>query len=195
MSEARNRTTAAIVDRPAPELDTVAWFGVDRPPTLRELRGRVVVLEAFQMLCPGCVAYGIPQAQRVHDLFGEDVAVLGLHTVFEHHAAMTPVALEAFLTEYRVTFPVGIDRHEAGDPRPVTMRRYGMVGTPTTVVVDRAGIVRHHVFGREDDLRLGAVIGRLLGASSPDGGSDPPGVPREGCSDVGCSHEGGGTTP
>lgn len=78
--------------------------------TLVAVRGKVVVIEAFQMLCPGCVAHGLPQARKVRHVFPEEhVAVLGLHTVFEHHAAMTPVALQTFLHEYRIGFPLGVD--------------------------------------------------------------------------------------
>ena len=47
-------------------------------------------MEAFQMLCPGCVSHGLPQAKRIQHTFGDAVTVLGLHCVFEHHAAMTP---------------------------------------------------------------------------------------------------------
>jgi hypothetical protein len=43
---------------PAPELDVVRWFNADEPVTLAGLRGQVIVIEAFQMLCPGCVSHG-----------------------------------------------------------------------------------------------------------------------------------------
>jgi hypothetical protein len=150
--------------RDAPEWDTTQWFNTDAPLSLKVLRGNVIVLHAFQMLCPGCVARGIPQAQRVHDMFrGPGLKVIGLHSVFEHHAAMTPTALEAFLHEYRITFPVGVDRPgEDGDRIPVTMRRYAMRGTPTTILIDAAGRLRRQVFGNHDDLALGAEIATLL---------------------------------
>ncbi len=53
----------------------------------------------------------MPQAKRVAETFDDqDVVVIGLHTVFEHHSAQgTRDALAAFLHEYRITFPVGID--------------------------------------------------------------------------------------
>ena len=97
--------------RHAPELQTVHWFNTEAPLTLEGLRGRVVVIEAFQMLCPGCVSHGLPQAKRVAETFdSDDVCVLGLHTVFEHHTAPgTADALGAFLHEYHITFPVAID--------------------------------------------------------------------------------------
>ena len=148
------------------------WLNGPGPATLDELRGRLVVLHTFQMLCPACVQHALPQAQRLHRMLPrEQVAVLGLHTVFEHHAAMPPVALEAFLHEYRITHPVGVDTAVDGDPIPATMRAYGMQGTPTLVLLDRAGRIRLHQFGRVDDLPLGMLLGQLL---AEDRDANPP---------------------
>ena len=147
----------------APEWQVDFWLNTPAPLELSQLRGRVVLLHAFQMLCPSCVSHAVPQAERVHQEYAEHgVSVIGLHTVFEHHAAMTPVALEAFLHEYRVTHPVGVDVAVAGISIPATMRRYGMQGTPTLILIDRAGKLRLHELGRMDDLRLGMMLGQLL---------------------------------
>ncbi len=111
------------------------------------------------MLCPACVAHGIPQAQRLQKTFAAtDLAVVGLHTVFEHHDAMRPHALQAFLHEYRVNFPLGVDVHESGQGIPLTMHAYRMYGTPTLILIDRFGIVRNHVFGRPDDMSVDAQV-------------------------------------
>ena len=149
----------------APEWQVAQWFNSATPPTLASLRGKVVVLESFQMLCPGCVSHGLPQARRIHETFpAERVAVVGLHTVFEHHEAMGEVALKAFLHEYRIRFPVGIDRPDPkGNPIPLTMQAYRLQGTPSLIILDQAGDIRLHHFGALDDLRVGAVIGQLLG--------------------------------
>ena len=102
----------------APAWQVTRWFNTRAPIALADLRGKVVVLHTFQMLCPGCVFHALPQTQKIAQLFaGDDVAVIGLHTVFEHHAAMTPVALEAFIHEFRLSFPIGVD--EPGQPGPV----------------------------------------------------------------------------
>ena len=146
----------------APELRVARWVQ-GGPLTLASLRGRVVLLEAFQMLCPGCVTHALPQAKRVQQAFrSEDVTVLGLHTVFEHHDVTGPDALAVFLSEFRYTFPVAVAAHVDGDPLPPTMRDYDLQGTPTTLLIDRAGRVRHRFFGAIDDLRLGAHLGRLV---------------------------------
>ena len=160
----RNSMTARL----APPWSTTDWFNTKEPLSLESLRGQVVVLEAFQMLCPGCVAHGLPQAQRVAHLFADKpVAVIGLHTVFEHHQAMGPVALRAFLYEYRIDFPVGIDAPDAqGGTTPQTMQAYGMRGTPTLILIDAKGQLRQQVFGTYDDLLLGAEIATLLAERS-----------------------------
>lgn len=148
----------------APELQCAQWFNTDAPITLAALRGKVVVIEAFQMLCPGCVSHGLPQVQKLRQMFPEDhVVVLGLHTVFEHHAAMTPVALQAFLHEYRIQFPVGVDLPADTGPIPRTMAAYGMRGTPTLLIIDRAGRLRHQHFGQVEDMALGAQVAFLMG--------------------------------
>ena len=148
----------------APELRTSHWFNSEQALTLEELRGRVVVLVAFQMLCPGCVAQTIPLAQRLDQTFDRnELTVLGLHTVFEHHDVMTPKALEVFLSEYCVSFPVGCDTPDPnGGAIPLSMRAYGMQGTPTLVMIDSQGHRRAQHFGVHDELVLGAEIGLLL---------------------------------
>lgn len=152
----------------APELEVTHWFNTDKPLVLADLRGRVVAIEAFQMLCPGCVSHGLPQAKRIVDTFRPDeVAVIGLHTVFEHHKAQgTPEALEAFLHEYRIDFPVGIDVQGNGG-LPKTMAAYGMRGTPSLLLIDRMGKLRSHRFGAVEDMLVGAEIMALLREEKP----------------------------
>ena len=48
------------------------------------------------------------------------------------------------------------------------MRRYQMRGTPTAIVIGRDGVIRHHGFGQEEDLALGAILGSLLAERAPD---------------------------
>jgi len=154
----------------APELLVHSWFNTDRPLLLAGLRGRVVVLAAFQVLCPNSLASGIPQAQRIYETFApSDVAVIGLHATFEHHDAFSSAVLKAFVHEYRLRFPIAIDQPSPSSPIPHTMERYKMRGTPSLVLIDRHGYVRKHTFGAVDDLRLGAEIGALT--QEADGGA------------------------
>ncbi len=141
-----------------PELAVSRWFNTTDPLTLAGLKGKVVVLTAFQMLCPDCVEHGLPQVRRLRQHFSpEEVAIVGLHTVFEHHKAMTVDALEAFLHEYRWPFPVGVDTAD-GEGIPKTMAAYEMQGTPTLLLFDREGRLRRHYFGKPNDIMLAAEI-------------------------------------
>ncbi len=147
----------------ARELQVSKWLNSTEPVLLEHLRGKVVVICCFQMLCPGCVEKGLPQTKQVFETFSADeVAVLGLHTVFEHHEAMKEESLKAFLHEYRITFPIGIDMPSEDSPVPRTMMDYGLQGTPTTILIDRNGILRKKQFGHTPDLILGAEIMALI---------------------------------
>jgi thiol-disulfide isomerase/thioredoxin len=145
------------------EISATEW--VNSPPlTIAEQRGKIVLLYCFQMLCPACVVHAGPQVQRVFDFYKrEHVSVIGVHSVFEHHAAMQTESLRAYLYEFRYTFPVAVDRHSNGNPIPDTMASWGLRGTPTLLLLDAQGKLRAHFFGQIDDLHLGTQIGLLLG--------------------------------
>ncbi|MDO9404882.1 MAG: TlpA disulfide reductase family protein [Polaromonas sp.] len=147
----------------APSLRVSQWFKAETGISPEHLKGKVVVIHAFQMLCPACVSHGVPQAIKIHDAFSrDDLVVLGLHSVFEHHDAMGPVALKAFLHEYRIPFPVGVDMPSTTGPVPETMAAYKLKGTPSLLVFDRRGQLRLNHFGLIDDLHLGIFLGGLV---------------------------------
>ncbi|MDP3069936.1 MAG: redoxin domain-containing protein [Opitutaceae bacterium] len=157
----------------APPISASLWLNTPAPVTLDQLRGRVVVLHAFQMLCPGCVSHGLPQAMEIQRTFDpQTLAVIGLHSVFEHHDVMTPAALRVFVHEYRLPFPIAVDLPSETRSLPRTMQAYAMQGTPTLVLIDALGRIRTQHFGAVADLLLGAEIGRLLaernGTTDPD---------------------------
>jgi len=151
----------------APELQVQTWLNADSSLTLADLRGKVVVLVAFQVLCPKSVACAIPQALRIEETFDPgDVAVIGLHATFEHHAAVSSAVLKAFVQEYRLKFPIALDMPNSASPIPHTMDLYTMRGTPSIVLIDRQGLIRKHTFGPVEDLRVGAEIGALIQESA-----------------------------
>ena len=114
------RTRAQFNPEKPPALEVAQWFNAPEPLTLKKLKGKVVVLVAFQMLCPGSLRHALPQAQRLARAFnGDEVAVLGLHMVFENHKDMTPSLLEPFLKAEHITIPVAVDApNGSGLPGP-----------------------------------------------------------------------------
>lgn len=170
----------------APEWRTSLWLNTRAPLSLASLRGRPVLAVAFQMLCPGCAASALPLAMRARQVFANsNLAVVGLHTVFEHHQVQgRPEALAAFLHEYRIDFPVGIDEADPAGGLPLTMQAYAMQGTPTWLLIDREGRLRARLFGHVDDLKLGALI---AGVAAPAQGPASAAGPGAGCDEGSCS--------
>ena len=153
----------------APEWQVSEWLNSGKHLTLADFRGRPLAALAFQLLCPGCVRDALPQLQRLRSAFPEEqLAVVGIHTVFEHHQAQgRREVLAAFLHENRIRFPVAIDA-PGDDGVPLTFRAYGMQGTPTLLLFDREGRLRSQAFGHIDDLRLGAAVAGLVPETKAD---------------------------
>lgn len=143
-----------------PELTVARWFNAQAPLTLASLKGRVVVLTAFQMLCKGSRSHALPQAERLAAQFNDDqVAVVGLHMVFKDHKQMAPENLEQFLKDEEISIPVAVDKlNGTGAGQPKTMTDYEMQGTPTVLIFDRQGRLRRHYLGQVDDMRLAAEV-------------------------------------
>ncbi|MCX5463444.1 peroxiredoxin family protein [Alcaligenes parafaecalis] len=149
------------------EIYASQWLNTAAPLSLASLRGRVVVVTAFQMLCPGCVINSLPQAKQLDTLFSrDDLRIIGLHSVFEHHDVMGPAALQVFAHEYRLNFPIAIDQASESGPLPRTMKEWGLGGTPSTIIFDRDGKLALKELGHLDDLRLGAFVGQLIARQS-----------------------------
>lgn len=147
----------------AKDLQVSKWLNA--PPDFNLDLGapHIKVIHAFQMLCPGCVYMSIPQAKDLHRIFeNEPVQIIGLHTVFEHHDVMTPEALAVFIKEWRLPFPVGIDRPGKDHWMPETMKAYNMQGTPTLLIIDHTGELRVQHFGHVETETIVGIIKNLI---------------------------------
>lgn len=141
-----------------PELSIARWYNSDGSQLLAQTRGRVTLIAVFQMLCPASIKHGLPQAARIAQGFNNDqVAVIGLHSVFENHDKQTPEALAAFIEQHGFRFTIAHDAPNGRD-LPKTFAAYELQGTPTVLLYDRQGRLRRHYLGAVDDVRLAAEI-------------------------------------
>jgi thiol-disulfide isomerase/thioredoxin len=198
---------------PAPELKVSEWVQ-GGPITLKDYQGKVIVVEVFQVNCPGCFIYGIPEAIDTFQKYkNNDVVVLGLATAFEDFDKNTLENLKLLLKEnkvigetlttltyqnkllnegklsYSIPFPVGMDMlvkeklpieekrivefvnanvpdfdlyHQKDKEQiisrvksyletkpysPLTFEEYSLRGTPSTMFIDKKGILRETTFG------------------------------------------------
>ena len=86
----------------APNLQLSKWVQ-GTTTNIDKLAGNVVVIEVFQVNCPGCFLYGIPQAISLYEKFKDkNVKVLGVATAFEDYDKNTLQNLELLLSENQV---------------------------------------------------------------------------------------------
>ena len=145
---------AAMAGKKAPEWDISEWIN-SKPISLSGLRGKVVVIDFFQLWCPGCNSFSIPLMHHWEQVFEKeaskgDIAFVSIHTVFEGRSFQTPKRLRRFLKKKGINHAVGVDRHIGGNRLPETMRRYATSGTPEMAIIDKNGIIRMQHFGGFD---------------------------------------------
>lgn len=157
---------APPVPRPAPAWDVAEWINSDRL-NLSDLQGRVVVVEFFQLWCPGCNRFSIPLIKKweqefAHEIAIDELTVVSIHTVFEGHSYQNERRLRRFLKEKKIKHPVGVDRQAPGGFLPETMQRFGTRGTPEIAIIDKQGVIRFQKFGGFDVRRAEGLLRRLL---------------------------------
>jgi peroxiredoxin len=206
----------------APNVKVSDWIQ-GLPTNIDKLFGNVVVIEVFQVNCPGCFLYGLPQAISLYEKYkGKDVKVIGIATAFEDYDKNTIENLKLLLSEgkvigetfkalrqhgklvntdrlyYKIPFPVAMDKitkmpqdisedmikdfveiyfpdYEYSSEKDKgelfskveaylskkqysaeTFELYKLRGTPSSIIIDRDGILRYSFFGSEGYLE-GAV--------------------------------------
>lgn len=143
-------------------IDASEWInGV--PITFDSGTKKIYVVYVFQMLCAPCVYYGLPAMRKICQTYSpQEVEVIGVHSVFENHAAMTADCLKVFVKEFRVPFTVSVDRHSEDSRVPNTMLRYGWQGTPTYLIVNGDGEILHQKFGSTPDFDFDVTIQKYI---------------------------------
>ena len=197
----------------APNLKLSEWVQ-GLPSNIDQEKDHIVLVEVFQVNCPGCFLYGMPEAINIYNKFSDDgVRVWGVATAFEDFDKNTLENLLLLLKtgevigdtkqalgqhgkldvsklSYKIPFPVAMDSlkktngdiNEAGimdfiykqlpdfDSKPEdykkqiiqrakdymkskkfeaeTFEMYSLQGTPSSIIVDRKGILRDVSFGQ-----------------------------------------------
>ena len=201
------------IGQKAPNLKVSKWVqGMDT--NLDKQNDNIVVVEVFQVNCPGCFMYGIPESIEIYNKYkSEGVSVLGMATAFEDFDKNTLENLQLLLEtgetvgetkkmlsqygesggdkiSYKIPYPVAMDSliKQSGeaskekmdsliknqipnfDEQPEdykkqiydrvkdyfmskefsaeTFEMYALPGTPSSILVDRKGILRDITFGQ-----------------------------------------------
>ena len=142
------------------------WLNLNQENSVDLKSPTIRFIHFFQVHCPGCIEFGIPETVEVFQKYHSDeLKVFAIHSVFEDHAHQDECALQEFITRQKLPFAVGIDKHLEGEWMPQTMKNYDLQGTPTTLIIDREGFIQLCHLGHFDRTRLHNYLDKLLQSS------------------------------
>ena len=214
-----------VIGQKAPNLKISKW-GQGMDTNMDQEGDNIVLVEVFQVNCPGCFMYGIPESIEIHNKYkSEGVTVLGMATAFEDFDKNTLENLEMLVKtgevigetqkmlsqygqlqnnkmKFKIPYPLAMDSlvKQTGDVTKEkmdsmiknqipdfdsqseeyknqiyqrvkvyfaskeysaeTFEMYALQGTPSTILVDRKGILRNVSFGQHG--QMDSMIQTLL---------------------------------
>jgi peroxiredoxin len=217
---------SAVIGQKAPNFGVSEWVQ-GAPTNFDQEKDHVVLVEVFQVNCPGCFMHAIPEAIEIYNKYKDDgVRVLGIATAFEDFDKNTLENLKMLAEtgevigetkgalsmngqledgnklSYKIPFPLGMDNLSKTtgdisqekimefiypqipefDSQPEdyrnqiiqrvknymsskeysaeTFEKFSLQGTPSTILVDRKGILRDVSFGQAG--HVDAMIQKLI---------------------------------
>ena len=126
---------------PAPEFSGITnWLNTDHPLTMKELKGKVVLVDFWTYTCINCIRT-LPHTESLYEKYKDQgFVVVGVHTpefAFEKDTTNVANALKQF----GITYPVAQDNNYG------TWNAYGNEYWPAEYLIDANGNVRHTHFG------------------------------------------------
>ncbi|MEO5664931.1 MAG: NHL domain-containing thioredoxin family protein [Nocardioides sp.] len=138
----------------APELTGRGWLNTAAPLSLRDLRGRFVLLDFWTFCCINCL-HVLDELRPIEEAYADELVVIGVHSPkFVHEA--DPDALVAAVERYGVHHPV------LDDPELTTWQAYTARAWPTLVLVDPEGYVVAHYAGEGHAHAISALLATLI---------------------------------
>lgn len=139
----------------APELpQNYTWFNTDKPLSLKELRGRVVILDFWTYCCINCL-HILPDLKYLEQKYPDSLTVIGVHSAkFDNEKEIENIR-QAIL-RYDIEHPVLVDR----DFR--VWEEYAVRAWPTFMIIDPAGYVVGYLSGEGKRETLDELIQQLI---------------------------------
>jgi len=192
-----------LFNQKAPKLEIAKWIQGNEIDIENE-KGNIIFLEFFQVNCPGCFLYGLPETIKLYEKFkNEKIKFIGISTAFEDFDKNTIENTELLIKErkiigepykvlkmynlldkekkypYKIEFSIAFDllvKPEEiskfnisleniayflhSEYVPLTFVKYELMGTPSTVIIDKNGIIKYINFGENPSLE--SLIKNLL---------------------------------
>jgi len=143
----------------APELvGGTAWLNTDRPIYIKNLKGKVVLLDFWTYCCINCM-HMIPDLKRLEAKYPDELVVIGVHSAKFTNEKDSDNIRQAVL-RYGIEHPV------VNDSEFRIWRSYGVRAWPTLILINPEGYVAGVVSGEGHYELLDEAIGALIAGFS-----------------------------
>src|SRR6266852_959753 len=139
----------------APELDgAVAWLNSAGPIRLRDLRGKIVLLDFWTLCCINCI-HTLPDLAKLEKKYPNQLVVIGVHSAkFENER--NSESIRKAILRYEIAHPV------VNDADMKIWQSYGVSSWPTLWLIDPEGFLVGWSSGEGRSEALDRVIGDLI---------------------------------
>jgi thiol-disulfide isomerase/thioredoxin len=139
----------------APELDGgVAWLNSAGPIKLKDLKGKVVLLDFWTLCCINCI-HIMPDLAKLEKKYPNELVVIGVHAAKFENEKDTKSIKQAVL-RYELAHPV------VNDADHKIWNAYGVQSWPTQCLIDPEGKFVGNISGEGNYDVIDKVIGKLI---------------------------------
>ncbi|MBI4784216.1 MAG: redoxin domain-containing protein [Oscillatoriophycideae cyanobacterium NC_groundwater_1537_Pr4_S-0.65um_50_18] len=137
----------------APELpQDLPWLNCDRPLSLKDLKGRMVLLDFWTYCCINCL-HVLPDLKYLEEKYKDSLTVIGVHTAkFDNEKEAENI--QQAIWRYGIQHPVLVDNDSQ------VWQSYVVRAWPTIVLIDLEGYIVGRVSGEGKREALDDLIGR-----------------------------------
>jgi thiol-disulfide isomerase/thioredoxin len=140
---------------PAPELEGgVAWLNAAGPIRLRDLRGKIVLLDFWTFCCINCI-HTLPDLARLEKKYPNQLVVIGVHSAKFDNEKNSDSIRKAIL-RYEIGHPV------VNDAKMKIWQSYGVSSWPTLYLIDPEGYLVGHGSGEGLGDAVDSRIAKLI---------------------------------
>jgi len=139
----------------APELEGgTAWLNTGKPLSLKDLRGKVVLLDFWTLCCINCI-HVMPDIEKLEKKYANELVVIGVHSAkFENEK--NSESIRKAILRYGLRHPV------VNDADQKIWNAYDCSSWPTLVLIDPEGNFLGQTTGEGKYELLDKVIGKLV---------------------------------
>ena len=143
-------------DRPAaPSLDGgTAWLNTSGEISLKDLRGKVVVIDFWTYCCINCI-HVLPDLKYLEQKYPDELVVIGCHSAKFDNEKDTE-AIRRAIVRYEIEHPV------INDSEMIVWRKMGARSWPTLVLIDPEGKYCGTASGEGNRELMDTIIARVI---------------------------------